>query len=114
VRSKISTPGRITILLGKHQATTSERMSPRKLAEKAGVPSAGNGSRYDRMMQFINPTAPKAEQLYTASFPHPNEETVPHIVDWSFPGRDSGQPGGPADWVKKQVGLFERKQMMKM
>ncbi len=36
--SKISTSGRITILLGKHQAATGERMSPRKLAEKAGVP----------------------------------------------------------------------------
>ena len=38
MRSKISTIGRITILLGKHQATTGERMSPRRLAEKAGVP----------------------------------------------------------------------------
>jgi putative transcriptional regulator len=38
MRSKITTSGRITILLGKHQAATGERMSPRKLAEKAGVP----------------------------------------------------------------------------
>ena len=38
MRSKISTSGRITILLGKHQAATGERISPRKLAEKAGVP----------------------------------------------------------------------------
>ena len=38
MRSKISTSGRITILLGKHQATTGERMSPRKLAGKAGRP----------------------------------------------------------------------------
>jgi DNA-binding Xre family transcriptional regulator len=36
--SKLSTTGRITILLGKQQAATGERMSPRKLAEKAGVP----------------------------------------------------------------------------
>ena len=36
--SKISTSNRITILLGKYQAETGERMSPRKLAEKAGVP----------------------------------------------------------------------------
>ncbi len=35
--SKILTSGRITILLGKQQAATGERMSPRKLAEKAGV-----------------------------------------------------------------------------
>ena len=36
--SKIDTTGRISILLGKQQATTGERMSPRKLAKKAGVP----------------------------------------------------------------------------
>ena len=36
--SKINTSGRITILLGKQQVATGERMSPRKLAEKAGVP----------------------------------------------------------------------------
>ncbi len=38
MRSKITTSGRITVLLGKHQAATGERMSPRKLAKKAGVP----------------------------------------------------------------------------
>ena len=35
---KISTSGRITILLGKQQAATGERISPRRLAERAGVP----------------------------------------------------------------------------
>jgi DNA-binding Xre family transcriptional regulator len=35
--SKIATSGRITILLGKQQAETGERISPRKLAEIAGV-----------------------------------------------------------------------------
>ena len=35
---KISTSGRITILLGKQQAATGERLSPRRLAELAGVP----------------------------------------------------------------------------
>ena len=38
MNTKISTLGRITILLGKQQAETGERMSPRKLAERAGVP----------------------------------------------------------------------------
>lgn len=38
MRSKISTLGRITILLGKLQVSTGVRMSPRRLAEKAGVP----------------------------------------------------------------------------
>ena len=36
--SKISTSGRITILLGKQQAETGERISPRRLAEIASVP----------------------------------------------------------------------------
>lgn len=36
--SNISTSGRITILLGKQQAETGERISPRKLAEIASVP----------------------------------------------------------------------------
>jgi DNA-binding Xre family transcriptional regulator len=35
---KISTSGRITILLGKQQAATGKRLSPRRLAERAGVP----------------------------------------------------------------------------
>jgi DNA-binding Xre family transcriptional regulator len=38
MRSRISTSGRITILLGKQQAETGERISPRKLAEIASVP----------------------------------------------------------------------------
>lgn len=52
--SKITTLGRITILLGIHQAATGERTSPRKLAEKAGVPKdfiyrldAGEARRID-------------------------------------------------------------------
>ena len=36
--SKISTTGRITILLGKLQAATGERSSLRSLAAQAGVP----------------------------------------------------------------------------
>jgi DNA-binding Xre family transcriptional regulator len=35
---KITTSGRITMLLGKQQAATGERLSPRRLAERAGVP----------------------------------------------------------------------------
>jgi DNA-binding Xre family transcriptional regulator len=36
--AKLTTTGRITILLGKQQAETGQRISPRKLAEMAGVP----------------------------------------------------------------------------
>ena len=36
--SKIATSGRVTVLLGKQQAQTGERVSVRKLAKIAGVP----------------------------------------------------------------------------
>ncbi len=35
---EITTKGRITIMLGKHQSTTGERLSHRRLAQLAGVP----------------------------------------------------------------------------
>jgi DNA-binding Xre family transcriptional regulator len=35
---RLTTNGRISILLGKQQAATGERVSPRRLAEIAGVP----------------------------------------------------------------------------
>ncbi len=35
---KITTKGRITIMLGQRQAATGERLSPRRLAHLAGVP----------------------------------------------------------------------------
>jgi DNA-binding Xre family transcriptional regulator len=35
---KITTFGRISILLGRQQAATGERLSPRRLAERARVP----------------------------------------------------------------------------
>lgn len=38
MNTKLTTTGRITILLGKQQAETGQRISPRKLAEIAGVP----------------------------------------------------------------------------
>lgn len=38
MNAKLSTAGRITILLGKQQAETGQRISPRKLADIAGVP----------------------------------------------------------------------------
>jgi hypothetical protein len=38
MNTKLTTTGRITILLGKQQAETGQRISPRKLAEMAGVP----------------------------------------------------------------------------
>jgi hypothetical protein len=97
------------------------------------IPPRGDGSRYNRMMQFIDPSAPTTEEeirrvrtenqkeriapyrpsidpqlakLFAISMPA--ETTLPSLVDWSFLDKDDGQPGEPADWVKKQIRMFER------
>jgi hypothetical protein len=31
------------------------------------------------------------------------------FVDWSFLDRDDGQPGEPADWVKKRIRMYEKR-----
>lgn len=99
------------------------------------IPPAGDGSRYDRMMDFIDPSAPKTKdevqrvrsenqkeriapyrpsidpqlaKLYEASIPNGNEGSSASIVDWSFLDADDGQPGEPADWVKKSIQRLER------
>lgn len=97
------------------------------------LPPRGDGSRYNRMMQFIDPSAPSDEEViqylrerradkrilsYTPSIapdlarlldsalPKEPETSPAHLVDWSFLDRDDGQPGEPADWVKKQARMF--------
>jgi hypothetical protein len=99
------------------------------------IPPTGDGSRYDRMMGFIDPSAPKTqeevrrarnenqkkritpyrptispqlEHLFTASISADQEKKNSSFIDWSFLDQDDGQPGEPADWVKKQVRLLER------
>ena len=97
------------------------------------IPPVGDGSRYDRMMNFIDPSALKTKDyirearnedqkeriapylpsidsklanLFSASIPEEKEEA--NHVDWSFLDRDEGQPGEPADWVKKQIDQLEK------
>lgn len=99
------------------------------------IPPAGDGSRYDRMMEFIDPTVPKTKDyvqqarserqqeriapyrpsidkklahLFDQSIPEQKEPPAPSIVDWSFLDQDDGQPGEPADWVKKQMRMYEK------
>ena len=100
------------------------------------IPPYGDGSRYNRMMQFIDPSAPTAEEeihrvrsenqkeriapyrptidpqlaeLFTTFMPDGKEKTASGLVDWSFLDSDDGQPGEPAKWVKKQINLFGRR-----
>lgn len=99
------------------------------------IPPAGDGSRYDRMMEFIDPSAPKTgyyirkarnenqkeriapyrpsidsklAKLFASNIPNETEELVATIVDWSFLDKDDGQPSEPADWVKKQIRRLQR------
>lgn len=92
-----------------------------------------DGSRYDHMMDFIDPSAPKTKDyirktrnenqkerispylpsidsklanLFLASIPDDKENT--NLVDWSYLDRDDGLPGEPADWVKKQIRQLEK------
>lgn len=100
------------------------------------LPPAGDGARYARMMRVIDPSAPthgemvaywrarlkevgsaptwkpliepEIAALFGSAMPS-EHENVGHekpLVDWSFLDRDNGQPGEPADWVKKEIKLF--------
>jgi hypothetical protein len=99
------------------------------------IPPRGDGSRYNRMMQSIDPSAPTSEdfirearkenqkeriapyrpsidpelaKLFSPAIPAEKENTAATLVDWSFLDKDDGQPGEPADWVKKQIRMLER------
>lgn len=97
------------------------------------IPPRGDGSRYNRMIQFIDPSAPSADEeirrvraedtkertapycptiapqlaeLFSAALPAEEQKPSPALVDWSFLDQDDGQPGEPANWVKKQAKMF--------
>ncbi|MBI3913383.1 MAG: hypothetical protein HY327_04250 [Chloroflexi bacterium] len=98
------------------------------------IPPAGDGSRYRRMMQFIDPTAPTHEEviqhtrarlkevgnaptwqpiidpelakLFGEAVPAEISPPAQSVVDWSFLDRDDGQPGELPVWAKKMMKLF--------
>jgi hypothetical protein len=99
------------------------------------LPPPGDGSRYRRMMAFVDPDAPDDEEvirslraetsgrersdwrptidpaladLIAASLPPAAGESVsiPSRVDWSFLDADDGKPGELPDWAKKMMRLF--------
>jgi len=98
------------------------------------IPPGGNGSRYDRMMEAIDPDAPKTDEmirqvrtenqkeriapyrpsldpqladLFSVDIPDQDDQSTPALVDWSFLDEDDGQPGEPAEWVKKMAKLLD-------
>ncbi|MFN8402052.1 MAG: hypothetical protein U0V48_00605 [Anaerolineales bacterium] len=100
------------------------------------IPPAGDGSRYDRMMESIDPSAPKTKdyvqrtrnenqkeriapyhpsidqklaKLFERSIPNKAESPASAtVVDWSFLDQDDGQPGELPDWAKRQIKRLER------
>ncbi len=99
------------------------------------IPPAGDGSRYDRMMDFIEPTAPKTKDyvreirnenqkeriapyrpsidkqlanLFNQSIPNEKERLASTLVDWSFLDEDNGEPGELPDWAKRQIKRLEK------
>jgi hypothetical protein len=99
------------------------------------IPPAGDGSRYDRMMESIDPSAPKTNEtirearnedqkeriapyrpsidkelakLFEQSIPDKKETPTATVVDWSFLDRDDGPPSELPDWAKKQIKRLER------
>jgi hypothetical protein len=98
------------------------------------IPPRGDGSRYDRMMKSIDPAAPITKEqihrvrtenqkeriapyrpsidpglasLFSNSIPDPEDQPSSSPVDWSFLDEDNGQPGEPADRVKKLADMLE-------
>ncbi|GMV32541.1 MAG: hypothetical protein DCC59_13740 [Chloroflexi bacterium] len=99
------------------------------------IPPAGDGSRYDRMMEMIDPSAPKTKDyihearnenqkeriaayrpsidgklagLFEKSIPAKDESSASTLVDWGFLDRDDGQPGELPDWAKRHIKRLER------
>ena len=99
------------------------------------IPPAGNGSRYDRMMEFIDPSAPKTAdivqhernenqkeriapyrptidkklaKLFEKSIPEKQDAPASTVVDWSFLDNDDDQPGELPDWTKRFIKRLER------
>jgi len=99
------------------------------------IPPAGDGSRYDRMMDSIDPSAPKTNEyvrrvrnenqkerfapyhpsinkhlasLFAESIPNKKDAPLSTLVDWSFLDQDDAQPGELPDWAKRQIKRLER------
>lgn len=99
------------------------------------TPPAGDGSRYDRIMDSIDPSALKTSEyihrvrkenqreriapyhpsidkqlarLFDLSIPNKKDVPTSTLVDWSFLDTDNGEPGELPDWAKRQIKRLER------
>jgi hypothetical protein len=97
------------------------------------LPPPGDGSRYKRMMAFVDPNAlddeaiirslrtevdptgrvdwrptidSKLTEMVAAVLPPLTETAIPSLVDWSFLDTDDGRPGDLPEWAKKMMRLL--------
>lgn len=97
------------------------------------LPPSGDGTRYWRMMAFVDPEAasdddvleelraraaaqghatppplldPHVERRILSMLPRFDGPPVPGLVDWSFLDADNGQPGEPPPWAQRMLQLF--------
>ena len=82
---KISTRGRITILLGQHQAATGQRLSLRRLADMADVPK-------DLVYRLDAGQARYVDLEALASLCRALECNLSDILAWSDDGNGNEQP----------------------
>lgn len=63
-------------------------------------------------MERIAPYRPSIDKglakLFEKSISEKQEKPASTLVDWSFLDKDNGQPGEPAEWVKKQIRMYEK------
>lgn len=98
------------------------------------LPPEGDGSRHDRMMEVIDPSALKTKdyvhkarnekqreriapyrpsidkslvKLFEIALPPEHVRLASTMVDWSFLDRDDGQVAELPDWVKRQIKRLE-------
>ena len=81
--TEITTKGRITIMLGKYQQITGKRLSPRRLAQVAGVPK-------DLVYRLDAGAARYVDLQALARLCHTLGCHVEELLVWQ--GRDNGQP----------------------
>jgi len=72
------------------------------------IHEARNQSQKERIAPYRPSINAKLAKLFVSTIPNEIEKPAAAIVDWSFLDQDDGQPGEPADWVKKQIKQIEK------
>lgn len=58
----------------------------------------------ERIAPYRPSIDPQLAKLFAVSIS--DEKDSSNLVDWNFLDKDNGQPGEPAEWVKRQMEMF--------